>query len=92
LYFLLLRLDVKDPHELVKLSVSADTLKKRAVLPEYINNPSSLYEIFSNSLDLRSIPKKVIRLLICFLVSTTTIGYSLQLIRFDAVISNTLEC
>ena len=49
--------DTKDT--LVKLSVNPETTKKKAVVPEFINNPSSLKEIFTFSLDIRSVPKKV---------------------------------
>ena len=49
--------DKKDAQ--VKLSVNPETTKKKAVVPEFINNPSSLKEIFTYSLDIRSVPKKV---------------------------------
>ena len=49
--------DKKDAQ--VKLSVNPETTKKKAVVPEFINNPSSFKEIFTYSLDIRSVPKKV---------------------------------
>ncbi|XP_067934633.1 methionine synthase reductase-like [Watersipora subatra] len=58
--WLLDRVKVRRPHDQVELGILSDTTRKRPSIPEFINNPSTLFEIFYKSLDIRHIPKKAL--------------------------------